>query len=112
MSMTMSLSQQIITITMVVLGTFATRGIVFLVFQSGKPTPPYVRYLGVVLPSAILGLLVIYCFRDIQLTSGSHGLPEALATMAVIMIHLWKRKMLVSMTAGTFLYMFLVQYIF
>lgn len=110
--MTMSVTQQIITIAMVVLGTMLTRFLPFLIFPSGKPTPHYVQYLGKVLPSAVIGLLVMYCFKDVSLLSGSHGIPELIGVAVVAMLHLWKKKMLLSIAGGTIVYMILVQWVF
>lgn len=110
--MTMSLTQQIITIAMVVLGTVLTRFLPFIVFPSGKPTPQYVQYLGKVLPAAVIGLLVIYCFKDVSLVSGSHGLPELMGVVVVALLHFWKKNMLLSIAGGTIVYMILVQLVF
>ncbi|ASB89055.1 branched-chain amino acid transporter permease [Bacillus sonorensis] len=110
--MTMSVTQQIITIAMVVLGTMLTRFLPFMIFPSGKPTPKYVQYLGKVLPSAVIGLLVIYCFKDVSLLSGSHGVPELIGASAVVLLHFWKKNMLLSIAGGTVVYMILVQLIF
>ena len=108
----MTLSQEIITIGMVVLGTALTRYLPFLLFPAGKPTPKYIQYLGKVLPGAVFGLLVIYSLRNVSLFSGSHGIPELLAVLAVVLLHLWKRQMLLSIAGGTILYMILVQMVF
>ena len=108
----MTLTQQLITIGVVVLGTMATRFLPFLVFPAGKPTPKYIQYLGKVLPAAALGLLVIYCLKDVSLFSGSRGLPELIAVAVVAALHLWKRQMLLSIAAGTLCYMLLVQGVF
>lgn len=110
--MTMSLAQQMITIAMVVLGTLLTRFLPFILFPPGKPTPKYIQYLGRALPSAVLGLLVIYCLKDVSLLSGSHGIPEFIAIAVVALLHFWRRQMLVSMAGGTIIYMFLVQFVF
>ena len=110
--MTMTVAEQIITVCMVIVGTIATRFLPFLLFSSKKPTPKFVRYLGVMLPSAALGLLVIYSFKDVSLLSGTHGIPELIATMVVIGLHLWKRQMLLSIAGGTILYMLLLQFVF
>ena len=75
----MTLTQQIITIAMVVLGTMITRFLPFLVFPAGKETPKYIQYVGKVLPAAVFGLLVVYCLRSVDLFSDSHGLPEAVS---------------------------------
>ena len=68
----MTLTQQIITIAAVVFGTMLTRFLPFLLFPAGRPTPKYIQYLGKVLPSAVFGMLVIYCLKDVSLISGSH----------------------------------------
>lgn len=108
----MTLSQQIITVGMVVLGTMITRFLPFLLFPSGKPTPKYIQYLGKVLPSAVFGLLVVYCLKNVSLFTGSHGIPEAVSIAVVAMLHIWKRQMLLSIAGGTVCYMLLVQFIF
>ena len=110
--MTMSVTQQIIIIAMVVLGTMLTRFLPFIVFPSGKPTPQYVQYLGKVLPSAVIGLLVIYCLKDVNLLAGSHGFPEFIGVAVVAVLHFWKRMMLLSIAGGTVVYMILVQMVF
>ncbi len=108
----MTRSQQMITIAMVVIGTMLTRFLPFLLFPSGKPTPKYIQYLGTVLPSAVFGLLVVYCLKNVNVFAGSHGIPELLSIALVIALHLWKRQMLLSIAGGTICYMLLVQLVF
>ena len=108
----MTLSQEIITVAMIVLATMLTRFLPFLVFPEGKPTPKYIRYLGKVLPSAVFGLLIIYSLRNVSVFSGSHGIPELISIALVVALHLWKRQMLLSIAGGTICYMALVQTIF
>lgn len=108
----MSVTQQIITIAMVVLATMLTRFLPFIVFPPGKPTPKYIQYLGKVLPAAVFGLLVIYCLKNVDVMTGSHGLPELISIAVVIGLHLWKRNMLISIAGGTVCYMLLVQLVF
>lgn len=108
----MTLPQQIITIGMVVLGTMLTRFLPFLFFPAGKTAPKYIQYLGKVLPSAVFGMLVIYCLKGINIFTGSHGIPEMLSIAFVVLLHLWKRQMLLSIAGGTVCYMLLVQFIF
>ena len=108
----MTLTQQIITIAMVVLGTMITRFLPFLIFPAGKETPKYIQYVGKVLPAAVFGLLVVYCLRSVDLFSGNHGLPEAISIALVIAHHVWKRQMLLSIAGGTVCYMLLVQLVF
>ena len=108
----MTLTQQIVTIAMVILGTMLTRFVPFFVFPAGKPTPKYVQYLGNVLPPAVFGLLIIYCLKNVSIFTGSHAIPELLAITLVIALHTWKCQMLLSIAGGTIFYMILVQFIF
>jgi branched-subunit amino acid transport protein AzlD len=110
--MSMNLTQQVIMICMVVLGTMITRFLPFLIFKSDKETPKYVQYLGKMLPSAALGMLVIYCLKDVSLLKGNHAIPEVSSIIVVVLLHLWKRQMLISIAGGTIFYMILVQLIF
>lgn len=110
--MTMTLTEQMITIAMVVLGTVLTRFLPFLLFPAGKPTPKYIQYLGKYLPSAVFGLPVIYSLKNVSLVSGSYGIPELLSIALVVGLHLWKRQMLLSIAGGTICYMLLVQFLF
>ncbi len=108
----MTLTQEIITVAMVVLATMLTRFLPFLVFPEGKPTPKYIRYLGKVLPAAVFGLLIVYSLKNVSIFSGSHGIPEFLSIVLVVALHLWKRQMLLSIAGGTVCYMLLVQMVF
>ncbi|WP_420799771.1 branched-chain amino acid transporter permease [Paenibacillus mesophilus] len=108
----MTFMERMITIGMVVLGTMITRFLPFLIFPSGRPVPTYVQYLGKVLPSAALGLLVIYSIKDVNFISGSHGVPEMISIAITACLHIWKRNMFISIVSGTLVYMFLIQYIF
>lgn len=110
--MTMTIPQQLITIALCVIGTMLTRFLPFIIFSSQKPTPRYIQYLGKALPAAIFGMLVIYCLKNVSLLSGSHGIPELIAIIVVISLHLWKRQMLLSIAGGTVCYMLLVQLVF
>jgi len=106
------MTQSLITIAAVVVGTVLTRFLPFWLFPAEKPTPPFIRYLGKVLPGAIFGLLVVYCLKNVTILSGSHGIPELIAIALVVAVHLWKRKLLLSVAVGTVCYMLLVQLVF
>ena len=108
----MTLTQQIITIALCAAGTMTMRFLPFLVFSSGRPTPRYVQYLGRVLPPAVFGMLVVYCFKNVTPLSGNHALPELIAAAATVLLHLWKRKTLLSIAGGTVIYMVLLQFVF
>ncbi|WP_026887992.1 branched-chain amino acid transporter permease [Clostridium beijerinckii] len=108
----MTTAQQVITIGIVVLATQFTRWIAFFTFPANKPTPKYIKYLGNVLPSAIFGMLVIYCYKNVDLFSNSHGIPQLLAGAVVVSLQFWKKNMFLSIGVGTVLYMILVQFVF
>ena len=90
--------------------TILLRFLPFIAFR--KRTPRYVAYLGRVLPPAIIGMLVIYCLKDIQLYTAPFGVPELLSAAAVVLLQAWKRNSLLSILAGTGVYMLLVQAVF
>lgn len=94
-----------------VVATASTRFIPFLIFR-GKTTPRYIQYLSNVLPPAVFGMLVIYCLKDVQFTSGHFGIPEMIGIAITALLHAWKRQMLISILGGTVAYMLLVQFIF
>lgn len=99
-------------IAAVALGTMVTRFLPFLVFSGKKPVPKYVEYLGKALTGAALGLLVVYGFKNVNVLAGSHGLPELIALVVIVLLHLWKRNMLLSIAAGTGVYMLLINFVF
>lgn len=108
----MTFTEQIMTVAIIVLATMLTRFWPFMLFPAGKPTPKYIQYLEKVLPAAVFGLLVVYCLKDVSIFSGSHGLPELIAIVVVVLLHLWKRQMLLSIAGGTICYMLLLQLVF
>ena len=92
--------------------TIGLRFLPFLIFRGNKQTPPFVAYLGRVLPYAIMGMLVVYCLRSVQLSAAPHGAPEFIACVIVAVLHLWKRSTLLSIIGGTVSYMLMVQLVF
>ena len=90
--------------------TILLRFLPFLVFR--KQVPPYISYLGKVLPAAIIGMLVVYCFKDTTLTAHPFGIPELIAAACVVGLQVWKRNSLISIMTGTVVYMLLVQLVF
>ena len=104
----MSSQYVLITVVICALCTQVTRWLPFLVFGRKKELPRLVRYLGAVLPAAIMAVLVVYCLKD-ALTGSYHAAPEILAILFIVLLHKWKRNTLMSIGAGTALYMFLLQ---
>lgn len=108
----MSDLHSVLIVAVVALVTAGLRFLPFLIFGENRATPPLVSYLGQVLPYAIMGMLVVYCLKDVSFVSGSFGIPEAIACAAVALLHVWKRNTLLSIGAGTVCYMLLVQMVF
>lgn len=107
----MSVSQQFITIAVVIAATVLTRFLPYIAFPEGKKIPPFILYMGKVLAPAVFGLLVIYCLKNVDFTGGSRGIPELLSVLATILLYLWKRNMVVPIVGGTACYMILVRLI-
>ena len=93
------------------LGTMVTRFLPFLIFPEGKEPPEFIQYLGKVLHYAVIGLLVIYCLKDVP-GSGIYGIPKFLAIAFIVLLHRWKKSILLSIGGGTVFYMLLVQFVF
>ncbi|MBQ7816288.1 MAG: branched-chain amino acid transporter permease [Oscillospiraceae bacterium] len=110
--MTMTTTQILISIALLTLGTMLTRFLPFMIFREKAQLPKFVQYLGNALPAAIFSMLVVYCLKNVQFLSGSHGLPEIIAIAVTSALHLWKRQILLSIAGGTVVYMLLVQMIF
>ncbi|MCR5580461.1 MAG: AzlD domain-containing protein [Pseudobutyrivibrio sp.] len=87
--------------------TILLRFLPFILF--GKNTPKYITYLGKVLPQAIIGLLVIYCLKDVSLINSPHGMPELIAGLSVVGMQAWKRNAVISILFGTVIYMVLIR---
>lgn len=110
--MPLSAGKSFVIILLAALTTFATRALPFLLFPAGKEIPKVIKYLGRVLPPAVIGMLIVYCIRSVSFVSGSHGIPEIISGAVVVLLHVWKRNNLLSIGVGTVLYMFLIQQVF
>ena len=97
-------------VAVMALVTMLLRFLPFLIFR--REAPPYIVYLGKVLPPATVGMLVIYCFRNTAVFSAPFGIPELIASAAVVAVHIWKRNVLASILTGTVVYMLLIQMVF
>ena len=92
--------------------TILTRFLPFLIFRGDRKIPDIIVYLGKVLPYAIMGMLVVYCLKDISFLAAPYGIPELLGCLAVALLHIWKRNTLLSIGVGTVAYMLMVQFVF
>lgn len=108
----MTTTQSLIFFGIIALTTVFTRVLPFLLFPGNRETPAYIRYLGRALPFTIIGMLVIYCLRSVSVTTFPFGLPEGIAIAVIAALHLWKKNTLLSIGAGTVVYMLLIQLVF
>ena len=112
----MKIIQQIMSISIAAVANFLTRVFPFLIFDHSKngsdEISPFIEGLGKFLPPAIMGMLVVYCFRNVDFLSGTHGLPDIIATIITVLVHLWRRNMCLSLLVGTVSYILLVNFIF
>lgn len=101
----------VLTVAVVTMVTALLRFLPFMVFKNRK-TPKIVSYLGSMLPYAVMGMLVVYCLKGVTLFSFPYGLPELIACLLVVFMHIWKRNTLLSILVGTVSYMVMIQLIF
>ena len=96
--------------------TIALRAFPFLMFSRSRPVPPLINYIGKVLPPAAIAMLVIYCYcssyKGKTFAAGHWGLPELAASAVVVILQKWKRNPLLSIIAGTAVYMLMIQWVF
>lgn len=98
----------VLTVAVITAVTVLTRAVPFIAFGK-KELPATVKYLGNVLPPAIMVILVCYCLKGINFIESPHGLPELLACAVVAGVHLWKKNMYLSIIVGTVCYMVLLR---
>lgn len=108
----MNVKHSILLIAVIALVTAALRMLPYLIFRDARKTPAVILYLGRVLPFAVMGMLVVYCVREVHVTAFPFGIPELIAGSVVALLHLWRRDTLLSIVSGTLLYMGLVQFVF
>lgn len=107
-----TVQQSLIIVAMVTVGTVLTRFLPFILFPDNRETPQYIRYLGKVLPFAVIGLLIVYCLKSVSVLSAPYGIPEGIAIGCIVLSQLWKSNTFLSIGGGTVLYMILVQFVF
>lgn len=108
----MTFNEQILTIITAIVALQLCRWVAFVAFPAHKPIPDFVQYLGKALPSAVFGLLVVYCYKNADFFGQYHAMSEILAGVAVVVLHRAFKNMFISIGVGTLLYMVLVQKVF
>lgn len=105
-------TQSLLIVVAASLTTAFVRFIPFLLFDHGKEPPKWIKYLGDVLPPAIMSVLLIYCIRNVNFAANPHGIPELLCIAVAVCLHIWRNNVLLSIGVSTVLYMVLVQAVF
>lgn len=95
----------------IALVTALLRFLPFTVF-GGRKVPKLIERLGAMLPYSAMGMLVVYCLKDIKFDSTAGFLPALISCVTVAILYIWKRNTLISVIAGTACYMLLVQAVF
>ncbi len=102
----------VLIVAIVSLVTILLRFLPFAVFNGKRKTPEIVLYLGKVLPYAIMGMLVVYCLKDMTFTAVRNFVPQIIASAVVVLSYVWKRNTLISIAGGTLVYVLLVNFVF
>lgn len=102
----------LLTVAVIALVTAAICFFPFIVWNKNRKAPKIIEKLGKILPYAVMGMLVVYCLKDVSFTAAAGFVPELAASLVVIGLYIWKRNTLISIVAGTVSYMLLVQFVF
>ncbi len=89
--------------------TITLRFLPFLIFGGKEKTPEFIKYLGKVLPYAIMGMLAVYCLKDVNTDSASNWLPTLAGVLITAILQTWKRNSICSILSGTVVYMVLLR---
>ena len=84
--------QTLLMILAIAAGMAVTRFLPFLLFPQDKEPPRFIRDLTTLLPPAVMGLLVVYCLKGVNLTAAPYGVPELIGVAVTAALHLWRRK--------------------
>lgn len=102
--------REMILIVMIALITFLCRVLPFLIFSGKNQLPGMIASLEKQLPMTIMVLLVLYCIRNINFVSVSGWIPLCAASLVTVLVHIKKNNVLLSILAGTLLYMILIRW--
>lgn len=105
-------TQAVLTVAVTAAVTLLLRMLPFIILGEAKKTPPFIMWLGNVLPYAIMGMLSVYCLRGVSFASAVEYVPPSVSVLVVVLLHIWRRNTLISILGGTVCYMILVQAVF
>ena len=101
--------QILLTVLIVAAVTLLTRAAPFLLFPEGRKAPAFITWLGSRLPVAVMGMLVVYCLKDIRFGPAAGWLPALAGVAITAALHAWRRNIMLSIVSGTVVYMLLIR---
>lgn len=104
----MTYSYELLAVGIMAAVTALLRFLPFAVFK-GRETPAVLTYLGKALPFAVMGMLCVYCIKDIGFGSLKEFLPITAAVVVTVVLHTVKRNTLLSIIGGTAVYMIMIR---
>ena len=96
-------------IAVMALVTLLLRTLPFILFQKRRPFT-LIEDLGAWLPYAMMGMLVVYCLKDLPSVAMTHAFLQIGCVMLVVLLHVWKRNTLFSIVLSTLCYMILLPF--
>lgn len=108
----MNNKELLITALIIVFATLIIRFLPFIIIRKSIAERKYIKFLGYMMPYSMIALLIIYCLKDVNLIKYPYGIPELISIAIIIILHIIKRNVLISIGVGTVIYMILVQTIF
>lgn len=110
MNLPLSNTQAALAVALMGVITLALRALPFLLFsQKNRAVPTAILYLGQVLPYASMVLLVVYCFRNLDVQAPSALIPAVAGTLSVVLLQVWRKNSTISIFGGTVIYMLTLQ---
>ena len=97
----------LLVILVMTVGTYATRFTPFVLFSRGNDRA-LLNFIAKNTPPMIMTILVIYMLKGVNYLS-FEGVYTFIAILATVVFHLYKRNALLSIIAGTAVYMIAVQ---
>ncbi len=97
-------------IAVMAITTIGIRFLPFALFK--KHTPSFIMYLGSVLPYCTMAMLVVFCFRNTDISSLYSFMPELIASIYAVLLQKWQKNAALTIVSATALYMLLVQRIY
>ncbi|MCR4735763.1 MAG: AzlD domain-containing protein [Treponema sp.] len=110
------MTRQVIAIFIIALITALLRFLPFIIFRSDRKTPDFIAFLGKALPFAIMGMLVVFCLKSVDFLGHndsssfitSHGIPEIISILVIMIVHRIKGNSILSILSGTLSYVLIV----